>query len=200
MTNITDLTSNYSTIIEYQESLASANTVYETCIQNANYNCSVTGAHQTNLNASISALPSIKAAIESLCSSRTLALATSIVASHGISSNTTTLSSGTMTISIEGGNNITESYMIKQTLLGGEFRLTFLVLSNWTGNLTTATSDPVITFGGAFCYYGETMPLYESHFIGGNVVSHQESCGTILMNVQGAASNLQLTRDMMIFV
>jgi len=203
--NATDIINHIPATLACQALLEERNAEYQSCISSASANCTDVSNRETLINAQVSLtnLTSTRNAIQWSCNNRTNNLEAELTSYVSGSSNTTIVQSGTMLITVYNASSFASNYTWKRTLLGDEFKLDILILSNWTVSINTATLDPIIivnTFSPALCIYGNQKPLYDlSYFVGGTVTTHEETCTSITFQVSGFVSNLQLVRDFPIF-
>lgn len=201
--NVTDAQNRIPATVACQAMLPDFRAAYLECIARQNLVCSTTAMRELALSAKLAVsnvanLTNMQTQVQASCANRT-ALVAAAAASLVALNTTTLLMNGTATVTVQGSlGPFTSAFTVWRIVLGGEFKLDYVVLPPWLGSIATATLNPTVTYVGAGLPCGSgAKPMYGNPFTGGTVVSHAESCGSMVFQVRGsvAGGGLRLASD-----
>lgn len=171
--NVTDIKNHIPATLACQSMIPDLNQEYLNCVSDGNLECSTKSAIEINLNTAINSLNSTKSEIQTSCTNRTNALLLEI-ANFVPFDNYTTISVGTMPVSVTGAATFFAGYEHKRVVLNGELKVDFLILKPWSNSVITAALDPIITYTGFTILDNGKIPfLLNDVYIGANVTARK---------------------------
>lgn len=164
LNNISFINSQIPSILACQAMIPILNQEYLSCVYDGSIECSNKSVQEVLLQTQLNNLNNTKKMVQGLCTNRTN-LILSQIANLIIVQNVTILQSGNLVVSVTGAPNFNAGFE-HQRLFLGELKVDLLILKPWVNTISTAATDPLITYSGFPIVNNGKVPLYETYFSG----------------------------------
>lgn len=195
LNNISFINSQIPSILACQAMIPILNQEYLSCVYDGSIECSNKSVQEVLLQTQLNNLNNTKEMVQGLCTNRTNLILEEI-ANLTIVQNVTIVQSGNLIVSVTGASSFNAGFEHQRLVLGGELKVDILILKPWVNTISTAATDPLITYSGFPIVNNGKVPLYETYFSGSiNVTGRM---GLVFYGIGNGGGTVKLESDIVL--